>query len=197
VSSSTTNSPEPEEQEELQLLLERVRAREHTALKRAIAYSLPPIIIAVFALGGVIWGIKVAADERDVANHQLKVAEELNRLSKLASEVLISFNYPRELRLGEASVIVLLVKAPEGLVVTGAQMEAELSGSGFIIEAITPQTQALPEDGSVEWRWQIKPTKAGIQRLLLTHSTLLWIEGEQISSESATFVAAIEITDAK
>jgi hypothetical protein len=53
VSSSTTNTPEPEDR--LQWLLEKVRDRERTALRRTIVYSLIPIVVAGLVLGIISW----------------------------------------------------------------------------------------------------------------------------------------------
>lgn len=57
-------------------------------------------------------------------------------------------------------------------------MEARLSGLGFIIEARDHEKQFIRTDEDTEWKWEIKPKEEGIHQLHLTLNAIIEIEGE-------------------
>jgi hypothetical protein len=72
-------------------------------------------------------------------------------------------------------------------------MEAHLSSLGFKIEAITPKVQAVSEQSITEWKWEIEATRSGIQRLHLTLSALLNVEGEKMPRAIQIFERTIKV----
>jgi hypothetical protein len=122
----------------------------------------------------------------------------------------IAFNSPRTLQRGHSSVIHLVLSATESVeklkdLITEAgekegarirvsdQMEAQLTGTGFRIEAITPQVQGVSHTDVTVWQWEIEPTKLGPQSLHLTLSVLLDVKGRQIPRVIRTFERTIEV----
>ncbi len=57
-------------------------------------------------------------------------------------------------------------------------MEARLSGLGFIIEARDHEKQFVKTDEDTEWKWEIKPKEEGVHQLHLTLNAIIQIEGE-------------------
>jgi hypothetical protein len=116
----------------------------------------------------------------------------------------IAFNTPTTLKLGDLAVIQLLLSTEKSIeqlqdaiaaigeregaaIRVSNQMQARLSGSGFKIEAITPETQAVSALNVTEWKWEIEPTKRGPQRLHLTLSVLIYVEGDRTPRAIRTF----------
>jgi hypothetical protein len=110
----------------------------------------------------------------------------------LKSSGSIAFNTPAEMRLGERTVIQLLLDPRPGITpevlalqvteqgaVQSAQIkisdsiEATISGAAFEIRAVTPEVQALSGEGPTEWKWEIKPREAGSHRLFLTINAIV------------------------
>jgi len=73
------------------------------------------------------------------------------------------------------------------------QMEARLTGFGFAIQAVTPEIQAVSDKSTTEWKWDIKPAEPGLQRLHLTVSALLSIEGSRVPRAIRTFDRTIDV----
>jgi hypothetical protein len=116
----------------------------------------------------------------------------------------IAFNVPESLNVKETAVIQLLLSATAALedlqrelsapgAAVGARvriserMEAHLSGPEFDITAITPETQAVSRQIDTEWKWEIKPKRAGRHALHLTLSALVSVEGETTPRTIKTF----------
>ena len=72
-------------------------------------------------------------------------------------------------------------------------MEARLSGQNFSIAAITPEKQVVSRSKITEWKWEVKPRSDGCQRLHLTLSVLLSINGEATPRVIRTFDKVIEV----
>ena len=142
--------------------------------------------------------------------HQLAAIDQLLATLPLAS---IAFNAPTSLPLGNSTVIELLlsmqhsIERRQAMIVAvgereGASirvshlMEARLSGVGFKIEAITPETQTVSEQDTTEWQWEIEATWLGTQHLHLTLSALLSVADEQLPRAIRTFQQTIEVTEA-
>jgi len=73
------------------------------------------------------------------------------------------------------------------------RMEARLSGYMFQITAITPEVQGVSKIQDTEWKWEIHPKKEGNQKLHLTLTTLLEIDGRSTSRTIRTFDKVIEV----
>ena len=122
----------------------------------------------------------------------------------------VAFNAPSTLRLDEPAVIQLLLSGRRSIrrlkeeitalgrregarIMASDSMEAHLVGSGFKIEAITPTVQPASGAGVTEWKWEVEPTKAGTQRLYLTLSALLELEGKQSVYTVRTFERSLDV----
>lgn len=109
----------------------------------------------------------------------------------------IAFNVPPSMRLHEAQTIVLLlspVKTAGELeqelrkeVVTGNvqqatikisdTMQAVLSGDGFQINPITPDTLPVSKQETTQWRWDVRPQRGGALRLHVVLNAIVEIGG--------------------
>jgi hypothetical protein len=122
----------------------------------------------------------------------------------------IAFNAPTTLRLGDSTEIQLLLSAREPIrklqdriselgkkegaqIRVSKRMEARLSGLNFKIQAIAPEIQAVGEQEVTEWKWEIEATKTGTQRVHLTLSAFIDVEGQQTSHAIRTFEQTLEI----
>lgn len=122
----------------------------------------------------------------------------------------VAFNAPTQLQLHEVSLIQLLLSTKESIealqsALTAAgersgararisnQMEAHLSGTGFRVEPITPERQAVSAAERTEWRWQIEPTQTGTLHLDLTLSADLQVDGQSVPRMIQTFERTIEV----
>lgn len=122
----------------------------------------------------------------------------------------IAFNTPSNLYLGDSVVIQLLLSIQlsieelrekvhaagetEGYSIrVSNEMVARLSGSGFKIEAILPEAQAVGAGKTTEWKWKIEPTEGGIQKLHLTLSALLYLHDQPTPYVIRTFERTIHV----
>jgi len=122
----------------------------------------------------------------------------------------IAFNTPESMNIEKTELIRLILdmkkstetlkgmieatgpKVGASLRVSG-RMRARLTGQNFQIMAITPELQALSGAEITEWKWDIKPEKIGNQRLHLTMSARIDVEGESIERTIQTFDRVIEV----
>lgn len=125
----------------------------------------------------------------------------------------IVFNVPATINLQETAIIQLVL----GLQTSAAElrrmieasgeteaarirvsnrMEARLSGANFAITAVNPEVQAVTRAAVTEWKWEIKPISTGRQRLHLTLSALVNVDGESTPRVIRTFdkKIAVEVT---
>ena len=72
-------------------------------------------------------------------------------------------------------------------------MEAHLSGTGFKVESITPERQAVSQIERTEWRWQVEPTRTGVLHLQLTLSANLDVAGRSVPRMIRTFEQRIAV----
>jgi Divergent InlB B-repeat domain len=115
-----------------------------------------------------------------------------------------AFNAPTELALGESAVVQLRLSAQKSIrelkeeitalgekeganIKVSDRMEARLTGLGFEIEAVTPETQGISGQDVTEWKWEIEPTETGTQRLHLTLTALIEVDGEASPRTVRTF----------
>ncbi|MDQ1593149.1 MAG: hypothetical protein QOG71_3776 [Pyrinomonadaceae bacterium] len=116
----------------------------------------------------------------------------------------VAFNTPEKMRLEQSvNVEVKLGKAnlagqleklikEEGKVEShpikvGNVMEAQLAGAGFEIIPITPAEQPLSDSMPTEWEWQVKAKQEGTQRLHLTLTVVVLVEGKERRRKIDTF----------
>ncbi len=122
----------------------------------------------------------------------------------------IAFNVPEKMKL-ETSSSIQLVLSPtssidelkEVIVAEGEKegarvhisdlMEARLSGSGFQISPVTPETQAVSWNEITEWKWDVVPNRPGRHKLYLTLTALINVEGNTMPRRIRTFDKTIEI----
>ena len=136
--------------------------------------------------------------------------DEIDRALKALPLASAAFNTPTELRLGDPAVIQLLLSLSKplgdlkaklreigerqgALIRVAPLMEARLTGSGFTIEALTPETQPVGRRTDTEWSWEVEGSEGGSQRLHLSLSALITVEGERTPRAVRTFDREIEI----
>jgi hypothetical protein len=122
----------------------------------------------------------------------------------------VAFNTPERMRLGETANIEVKLGGPQlagslGERITepgkvealplkiGAVMEAQLAGSNFQITPLTPAEQPVTAGDPTEWEWQIKPTAEGRQRLNLTLSVVVAVDGRERRRKAETFKRDISV----
>jgi hypothetical protein len=72
-------------------------------------------------------------------------------------------------------------------------MEAQLTGLGLKIEAISPALQPVSSLGTTRWAWDIEPTEAGTKRLHLTLNAIIKVDGRDTSWSVRTFDRTLTI----
>ena len=122
----------------------------------------------------------------------------------------VAFNAPETLRVHETAVIQLLLSGEQPIeqlqdqltelgekegeqIKVSDRMEAQLSGLGFTIAAITPAVQPVSGQGVTEWRWEIEPTRVGTRRLHLTLSALIDVKGRESTYAIRTFERSLDV----
>ena len=122
----------------------------------------------------------------------------------------VAFNAPADLGLHEPAVIQLLLSGRrpiqelkasltalgkrEGARVRASDsMEAQLAGTGFAIQAITPAVQLVSREGITEWRWEVEPTRTGVRRLHLTLSAIVDVDGKEGTYTVRVFERTLEV----
>ena len=72
-------------------------------------------------------------------------------------------------------------------------MQAQLSGVGFAIEPITNAVQVVAGEGVTRWTWEVKATEVGKQRLYLTLSAILDVNGKERTYTVESFRRTLEV----
>jgi Tfp pilus assembly major pilin PilA len=121
------------------------------------------------------------------------------------------FNSPEVMNVGATETIRLLLslnqsiealakelrsseKIVGGDVAVADRVEARLTGQGFSILAVTPETQAVSMKQPTEWKWDVEAKTVGEQQLHLTLSTTIRIHGTQTPRVLRTFDRTIDVT---
>lgn len=73
------------------------------------------------------------------------------------------------------------------------RMEAQLTGSGFGIEAQMPDLQAVTSQQATRWTWKVTPTEHGPQTLHLTLSAHIDVAGRDAPLVVRTFDRDIQV----
>lgn len=122
----------------------------------------------------------------------------------------IAFNVPRAINFEDTAIIQLLLGLAtptdelkqmiqaagekEGASIrVSDRMEARLSGPNFAITAVTPEVQAVTRTAVTEWKWEVKPRSEGRQRLHLTLSVLINIDGAATLRAIRSYDKEIEV----
>lgn len=122
----------------------------------------------------------------------------------------VAFNSPTRINIRQTALIQLLLDLSKssaelkGMIEAegrreGAQvrvsdrMQARLTGPNFSITAITPEVQAISGRRMTEWKWEVRPLSRGRQRLHLTLSALLDVDGASTPRTVQTFDREIEV----
>ena len=149
--------------------------------------------------------------------YPLLKTEILKHRSKSIDEILdtltlgyINFRAPTKMRLNDHETIRLILgenrpleylailislreKTITDSIKTSNRMEAKLHSSGFRIDSITSERQALSLDKSTSWMWEIEALKGGQQQLHLVINILLNIEGESTPRTMRTYKRTIDV----
>jgi len=122
----------------------------------------------------------------------------------------IAFNTPESMNLEKTELIHLILDMKKSVATLknmiegegkkvgdririSSRMKARLTGQNFQIIAITPEIQAISGSYVTEWKWDIKPERTGSQKLHLTLSALIDVEGESTERAIETFDRVIDI----
>jgi hypothetical protein len=73
------------------------------------------------------------------------------------------------------------------------RMEAQLTGRGFAIEALTPDLQAIASQQVTRWKWEVTPTEHGRQTLHLALSAQIDVAGRDAPLVVRTFDRDIQV----
>ena len=122
----------------------------------------------------------------------------------------IAFNAPASMRYAQPQVVELLLSPSLSVADLQAQlqqkvgaesvpaqisnrMEAQLTGSGFAIEAQMPDLQAVTSQPITRWTWKVIPTGHGPQTLHLTLSAHIDVAGRDAPLVVRTFDREIRV----
>ncbi len=125
-------------------------------------------------LGAVVFNVpsKINIDDSPQIQLILSLADSIETLKKLITE--------------EGKKIGATIKISN-------RMEARLTGYKFQISAITPEIQAVSKHRQTEWKWEIHPKEEGTNKLHLTVTALLDIDGHSTPRAIRTFDKDIEV----
>ena len=130
-------------------------------------------------------------------------------LSKLAVGN-IAFNTPERMGIQETETVELLLSTKESTeqlaaevkgrpvataegVRVAPEMEADLKGQGFKIEAVTPSKQVVSNLQRTRWAWTVTAIKDGKQNLDLSLSARIQVQGKDSPFVVKTFTKTIEV----
>ena len=177
---------------------------------RRTTKSLIGITAGVVILAGVAFLTQSSLEHALLPRRPLSPLNAVDQILETLELGRIAFNTPATIPLGDTAIIELILSTTESIETlqgmlnavgerTGAcilvsnEMEARLTGRGFGIEAITREVQAVSGEEVTKWKWEIEPTEGGVQRLHLTLSALLYMEGSRTPRTIRTFERTIEV----
>jgi len=154
---------------------------------------------------------KEAAKPEEESSPLERVAEKLRGLVRSS----IAFNTPEEMEVGKTETIELLLSTSSSAeelkqqlseagekqgveeIPTAERMQARLTGDpGFVIQATTPEEQAISSEETTKWNWDVTPTQAGEeQKLHLTLTALIEVAGETTPRAIDTYNRTILVKD--
>jgi hypothetical protein len=139
-----------------------------------------------------------------------QIFDQVDQALKRLARANIAFNVPTKIRLGQTAQIELLLSPAltirqlrstitalgrrEGArVQVSREMEAQLTGFGFKIAAITSEKQPVSGSGVTQWLWDIEPTETGTHHLHLTLTAFINLEGRESARPVRTFDRTLTI----
>jgi hypothetical protein len=122
----------------------------------------------------------------------------------------IAFDTPKIIKFEQSKVIELILSPTKSLkelqsslksseqtesaqVQISNRMQADLSGLGFKIEALTPKEQAVYKGKTTQWKWEVTPTKDEDQNLYLTLSAIINMSNQKVPFVVKTFDKIIKV----
>ncbi len=154
-----------------------------------------------------------------VMNLESTEVSPINRVDQLVRKLKsgnIAYNAPESMHYKETRVIELLLSPKESPELLEAQlvdrmdavsekvqyvasrMEANLSGTGFVIEPMDPDIQLISSLRPTQWRWRVTPSSYGPQNLNLKLNAHIDLEGGAVYKiDSLDSVIHVEITVAE
>ena len=122
----------------------------------------------------------------------------------------IAFDAPKKIKFEEPKIIELILSPTKSVqelqsslksheqsesarIQISNRMEANLSGSGFKIEALVPQEQAVSRGKTTQWKWEVTPIKDGDQNLYLTLSAIIDVSNQKEPFVIRTFDKTIKV----
>lgn len=139
-----------------------------------------------------------------------RLRDDIDEIVRQLPVASIAFNAPTTLGLSESTEIQLLLSLREPVsklkpqlteagrkegarIQVSDEVEARLTGLGFRIEAITPETQVVRQSATSRWRWDVEATETGSQQLHLTVSALVAVDGQGTPAAIRTFDRDIDV----
>jgi len=137
--------------------------------------------------------------------------EPFRQYSKQLVNGVVGFDYPAMMTVGERSALNLHVsvkKATQELrdalasqgrtpIVATAKlaprMRADLQGFGFDIKPVGASEQLVDADEDTTWRWNVRALEAGVQRLTVTLTAVVALEGSEGTRDVSTFVRDVRV----
>lgn len=120
----------------------------------------------------------------------------------------IAFYVPDTMERGQSYDIKLLLSATKSLdelkkelsgksetaeIRVSPKMEARLTGQDFEINAVRSETQAVTEQETTEWEWEVRPSHEGSHQLHLTLDVILSVNGAETPRSLQTFDRTITV----
>lgn len=122
----------------------------------------------------------------------------------------IAFNTPGKMRYARSQLIELLLSPSQTVADLQAQlrqkvgaesahihisnlMEAQLTGTGYAIQALQPALQAVTSQQITRWSWMVTPTQPGRQTLYLSLSAHIEVASRDAPLVVQTFQRAIQV----
>lgn len=181
------------------------------------------LILAIGFLSVMYLGSKAAAPmakNMEMERESPKIARRVENIFEDVDHALgqmrfgnAAFNAPTAMKLSDTASIQLLLSLvtpieelkgmveghgiKEGVrIKVSNRMEARLTGANFSITAVTPEAQAVSNNTTTEWKWEIKPISKGVQNLHLTLSALIDVDGSTTPRSIRTFdkTIVVEVT---
>jgi hypothetical protein len=137
--------------------------------------------------------------------------EPFRQYSKQLVNGVVGFDYPPRMKVGDRTDVSLRVSAQKAQqelrdsltregrvpivepVKLSSRMKAELHGFGFEVKPLSSREQIIDADEDTSWRWDVRATEAGKQRLTVTLTALIAMEGSEGARDVSTFYREVEV----
>ena len=137
--------------------------------------------------------------------------EPFRQYSKQLVNGVVGFDYPPRMKVGDRTDVSLRVSAQKAQqelrdsltregrvpivepVKLSSRMKAELHGFGFEVKPVSSVEQFIDADDDTLWTWDVRATEAGKQRLTVTLTALIEMEGSEGARDVSTFYREVEV----